>query len=338
MIRSLLAVLVATMVTVPLPAAAEPRPTVGGAPVPVTVAGPGTIRSVFTAAAGARLGVVLNRDTLGTGGTQELVVRTPDGAEAGRSRLETLPAVVYLDAHTGGEYTAEVVTTGDGRGTGSLRLIGATRQETGIGSGPAVMRLPEAGARAFATFRADAGTPFSVTTQVEGLGFEQVFRLIVRAPGGRLLGELEEPQPPFSAASTDFVAPVTGLHTLELRTYTGWANGTATVHVAGLQKIATTVDGPAVTVGLPVPGARAAVDFQATAGQRLSLVLDVDGIPGDDHIGMFLRGPGGSEVRHLSSDAYDIEVVRTGRHVATIDPAGWGHGTLTLAVVTSGIS
>ncbi|MEU4622077.1 hypothetical protein AB0G04_19190 [Actinoplanes sp. NPDC023801] len=329
---ALVAATAAVTLSVPTRAAAEPRLAVG-APVEVTAAGPGTTRVVFTAAAGDRLGVVLNRDTLGIAGTYELVVRTPGGAEAGRSSLDILPAVVYLDAHTTGDHTAEVVTRGDGRGTGSLRLIGPARQETGIGTAPTLMRLPEPGARAFATFRATAGTPFSVTTRVEGPGFEESLRLIVRAPGGRLLGELNRALKADSAASENFVAPTSGIHTLELRTSTGWSTGTATVHVAGLGQHTAVVNGPPARVDLPAPGARAAVSFPATAGQRLSLVLDADGIPGDDPIGILVRGPGGADPRSLSSGTYEFEIIRTGRHVITVDPSGWGHGTMTLAVI-----
>jgi hypothetical protein len=315
----------------PFPAYDDKRLTVNAEPISAN-------RATFEATDGDRLAVVLRRGTLPADSTPEVVIRAPGGAEAARSSWSDPVSVAHLNAWTSGTYTAEVVNPAGG--TGTLQLVGTTRQ-TAVINGPALtLRIDKPGERVLVTFPAVAGKPFTVVGRGDDglVETEDELNLAVHEPGGRELGMILQPGYDSLPVAMDFVAPATGTYSLEM-TADDDTVGTMTVHLtAPAAPKSITVNGPDLPLTFSRPGEQLLATFAATEGQRLAVIARGGGLKYTGSVMLTVEGPDGRAIGSASEETTDLTVFhfpvhRTGRHLLRLDAAPLAGGRVDVAVL-----
>jgi YD repeat-containing protein len=133
--------------------------------------------------------------------------------------------------------------------------------------------------------------------------------------------------------------PVTGTYTLIVDP-SGTRSGTVTIALQSFSDIVGTItpNGPAVTVTTTVPGQNAVYTFSATAGQKVSAIVNsANNSPPSANIGAAYVKPDGSYITNTAiiSSFYDaVALPVTGTYTLVIDPSGTSTTNMFLSLLT----
>ncbi len=299
-----------------------------GVATTVTIATPGqnAVRS-FTATAGQRVTLSVTANTIPG---VNLVVRQLGGGVAGSLFLSA--ATGFHDAFTlpaGGTYTITVDPTDDNTGALTFTLGSVPEDsagQTSIGV-PTTVTISTAGQDAVRSFDATAGQKLTLT--VSGNTIPGV-NLVIRQPNNTLVGNLF-----LSGAASfldTFTLPVSGTYTITIDP-SGQNTGTLTFTLASVpDNTGTTAIGTPTGVTIGTVGENAVRSFDATAGQKLTLTVSGNTIPG---VNLVIRQPNNTLVGNLFLsgaasflDTFTLPV--SGTYTITIDPSGQNTGSADL--------
>ncbi|BEL06697.1 hypothetical protein Q0Z83_048880 [Actinoplanes sichuanensis] len=195
-----------------------------------------------------------------------------------------------------------------------------------VGAEPVKLTFPAAGVRQRVCFTAGAGQDFGFLLSVGDTDDVGGYRLEVRAAGAAV---------PVTTEIVDrtmighFVTPEAGAHTVEVARIAD-GPGAVTFQLLASRTAALTRNGPAAELRIDRPGMRGIAEFDAAAGQRLSVVTWIRGIDFDNAVTFEIHGPDGGLLRegplyYAADDQYDkgVDVTATvsGRYTLAIDPS-----------------
>jgi Subtilase family len=304
----------------------------GGPSVSVTTTAPGqNARLSFDGTAGQRISARVSGVTM-TNAYVSLV--KPDGSTLGSKTLVG-SAGGFLDVRslpTAGRYELLVDPLAANTGSASVTLYDVPPDVTGTASpgGPsATVSVTTPGQNARVTFTGAAGQRVSVrVSNVSANAYVSLF-----APDGSYLARNVLVGAAGGFLDTETL-PSAGTYEL-LVDPQGAATGSATSTLYDVPPDATftgTVGGPAVAVGVTVPGQNARLTFEATAGTRVAIALSSVTLAssyvsvlrpdGTTLVSQTLVGPTGR--------TFTFDVTQTGTHVVVVDPRAAATGSMTL--------
>ncbi len=282
----------------------------------------------FDATAGQKLTLTVTGNTIPG---VSLIVRQPNNATV--SSLFVSAATGFLDTFTlpvTGTYT--LIVDPAAQNTGGLTFtLGPVPDNTGtttIGTATSVT-IGTIGENAVRTFDATAGQKLTLT--VTGNTIPGV-SLIVRQPNNGTVSSL------FVSAATGFLdtftLPVTGTYTLIVDPAAQNTGGLTFTLGPVPDNTGTTTIGTATSVTIGTIGENAVRTFDATAGQKLTLTVTGNTIPG---VSLIVRQPNNATVSSLFVsaatgflDTFTLPV--TGTYTLIVDPAAQNTGGLTFTL------
>jgi subtilisin family serine protease len=310
--------------------------TPGGPAVTVTTTVPGqNAQLTFQGSAGQRVSLKVSGVTISQATVSLL---KPDGTALGSS-VYIGPSGAYVDTRTlpvAGTYTISVDPSGQNTGSATFSLYDIPPDPTApiTPGGPAVtITTTVAGQSATLTFQGSAAQ--RVSLKISGVTISQATVSLLK-PDGTALGSSV-----YVGTSGAYIdtrtLPVAGTYTIVVDP-SGQNTGSATFTLYDVPPDTTapiTPGGPAVTVTTTVPGQNAALTFQGSAGQRVSVKLSALTI--SQATVSLLKPDGtalGSSVYVGTSGAYiDTRTLPLGgTYTIVVDPTGQNAGSATLTL------
>lgn len=325
----------ATLTTVPADVTGSILP--DGSPVTVSITSAGqNAHLTFTGAAGQRVSLRLTSVTIAT---STVTILKPDGTSLATTTVTTSGG--FIDTNvlaTSGTYTIVVNPTGAAIGNMTLTLYDVPSDLTGTitpGGPPVTVSIGTVGQNAKLTFTGSIAQRISL--RVSSVTLASVTVSILGPTGVPISGGTIT-----VGTSGGFIDLKTlqanGSHTVSVNPATSNTGSlTLTLYAVPLDATATvTVDGPAAPVTVDTPGQNAAVTFDGTIGQSVTVRLT------GNSIGTFtvkLLRPDNTTMTSATSSASSFNLTAqtigiTGPYCITIDPVTTNVGTITVAVTT----
>ncbi|MGW4948357.1 fibronectin type III domain-containing protein, partial [Actinoplanes sp. NPDC004185] len=324
-----------------VPAESTATAVVGGPAVTVSTTAIGQEARVdFTAVPGQRIFISCTQRLTNNKGERPLYLLA-DGSSWQVSYCEREPALFDTQAFTtGGAMSLVIQPRGLATGTFTIRLYApaadVSRTAT-IGGGPVTVTTADPGQRGSVTFTGTAGQRLYATCgqSMTGAGSQvPEYRLV--GPDGATAGVADCSSPP--ALFDTQVLTKSGTYRIEIAP-PGIATGSFTIRLYSPPanvSVTATIDGPAVTATMTVPGQKALVSFTGVAGRRLYVrcaeeLADL----GDGFTNYVLSGPDGAQVAFGlcagPPTLFDtLDLLASGTYQISVAPPGVATGTVTL--------
>ncbi|MDT5268361.1 MAG: hypothetical protein QOH49_547 [Acidobacteriota bacterium] len=321
-----------TLYTVPADAVGTITP--GGPPVTVTAAAPGqNPRLTFTGTYGQRVSLSLSADTIPS--YSYVYLLRPDGSQVTNTYVYQ-NGTGLIDTQTlsmPGTYTVMVDPQGANTGNLSLQLNDVSDVNTTItpDGAPITATTTSAGQNIKVTFNATAGQRVSLS--LTGITIPGSYVSILGPDGAAVMSNqyigtgsafYDARTLPANGTYTIFVDPQgTNTGSITLQLYNVPADNVGTI----------TPGGPPVTVTAAAPGHNPRLTFSGTYGQRVSLSLSADTVPGTTYV--YLLRPDGSQVTYVGigqngTALMDTQMLSTtGTYTILFDPQGANVGSVT---------